>query len=418
MPDKKLSLTAQILIAMLLGAIIGTAINFAPDSAFITTYVTDGLLDIGGLIFIDVMKMCVVPVVFVSLVTGVTSLANPKALGRVGAKAILLYILTTAIAISLGLAIASFLNIGHGMNLAAEQAAVTEAAPSFKEVVLDFFPSNPIAAMSEGNMIQIIVFALLLGTSISFAKEPGRRLRDFFADANEVVMELVMLIIKAAPYGVFCLIGRLFAKMGFGVIDDLLGYFMTVLVVLVIHVILTNSILLKIFTGLNPLRFFRKMGSAMMFAFSTSSSNVSIPVTLETVERKLGVKNSVASFIVPLGATINMDGTAIMQGVATVFIAHAYNLHIGIGGYLMVVLTATVASIGTAGVPSVGLITLIMVLRQVGLPAEGIGLIIGVDRILDMVRTAVNITGDAAISTIIGKSENALDVETFNKKLQ
>lgn len=234
---------------------------------------------------------------------------------------------------------------------------------------------------------------------------------------NAVILRMVMLLMNLAPYGVFCLLVKLFASLGVAGIKDLFNYFILVLVVLITHCLLVYGSLLKILTGLNPTIFFRKMWKVMVFAFSTSSSNATLPINLRTVEHDLGVDNKVASFSVPLGATINMDGTAIMQGVATVFIAQAYGIDIGIAGYLMVILTATLASIGTAGVPSVGLVTLAMVLQSVGLPVEGIAMIIGVDRFLDMVRTAVNVTGDAAVSMIVAKSENVLNEETYHNNL-
>lgn len=412
----KLSLTYQILYAMLGGIAFGLFLFYIPHYPWIENFLINGLLAIGGQVFLSVMKMLVVPVVFVSLVCGITNLGDPKKLGRLGLKTILLYIFTTCIAISLGLTIASLIGIGKGTSLVPSTTFVPVHAPSLKAIFIGFFPTNPFDALARGDMLQIIVFSILLGTGISLVGSKACGVTQLFNQLNHVVMKLITMIMYVAPYGVFCLIAKLLAKEGVALITHLLGYFLTVLLVLIIHLFLTNSIIIKVFAKLNPLLFFRKMYSAMLFAFSTSSSNVSIPVVLATVERKLGVHNSVAAFVIPLGATINMDGTAIMQGVATVFIANAYQIDIGISGYLMVVLTATLASIGTAGVPSVGLITLAMVLRQVGLPVEGIALIIGVDRILDMVRTAVNITGDSAIACLVAKSENELEFETYNSR--
>ena len=227
-------------------------------------------------------------------------------------------------------------------------------------------------------------------------------------------MRLVLMLMNVAPIGVFCLMVTLFSKMGFSAISKLIFYFMAVLLVLLVHFFVTYPLLIRFLAGLNPVRFYKKMMPVMAFAFSTSSSGATLPVTLETVKKRLGVKNQVASFIIPLGATINMDGTAIMQGVATVFIAQAFNVDIGLGGYLMVILTATMASIGTAGVPGVGLITLALVLTQVGLPVEGIALIIGVDRLLDMTRTVVNVVGDATVAAVVGKSEGQFDQSIFD----
>jgi Na+/H+-dicarboxylate symporter len=267
--------------------------------------------------------------------------------------------------------------------------------------------------MAEGKMLQIIVFAVLFGLTLTMVGKPGERILAICTDLNAVILKMVMLIMAVAPYGVFCLIAKVFALQGFAAIAPLAKYFFVVLFALLLHAFGVYPILLKLLSGLSPLTFFKKYKDIPMFAFSTASSNATLPITLETVEHKLGVNNSIASFTIPLGATINMDGTAIMQGVATVFIAQAYNLPIGLSGYLLVIFTATLASIGTAAVPGAGLIMLAMVLKQVGLPVEGIALIIGVDRLLDMVRTAVNVTGDAAVSCIVAKSEGQFSQEMF-----
>jgi Na+/H+-dicarboxylate symporter len=271
--------------------------------------------------------------------------------------------------------------------------------------------------MANGNMLQIIIFAMLFGYAISISGKAGRVFVRIFNDANTVLMKLIFIVLWFAPYGVFCLLAKLFSTEGFSVIYSLAGYFFTVLAALAIQWFVVYGCFIRLFANLNPFIFFKKMYTAMIFSFSTSSSSASIPVTLDTVENKLGVPNSVASFVIPLGATINMDGTAIMQGVATVFIAHAYNIDIGLIGYLTVILTATLASIGTAGVPGVGLITLTMVLKQVGLPVEGIALIIGIDRLLDMVRTAVNVSGDCMVSLLVSKSQKELNTNIYNKKI-
>jgi Na+/H+-dicarboxylate symporter len=267
--------------------------------------------------------------------------------------------------------------------------------------------------MADGNMLQIIVFAGLFGLALTLAGEPGRRFQRFLEDANAVILRMVMMLMVIAPYGVFCLITRVFADQGFDAIVPLARYFFVVLGVLVLHAFVTYPVLLTTLAGLNPLAFLRKMRDPIALAFSTASSNATLPVTLRTVEKRMGVHNSIASFTVPLGATINMDGTAIMQGVATGFIAQAYGIDLAFTDYLLVVLTATLASVGTAGVPGVGLIMLAMVLRQVNLPVEGIGLIIGVDRLLDMTRTAVNVSGDATVSCIVAKTEGELDLPVY-----
>ncbi len=416
--QKHLHLTRKILIAMVVGGIIGVLINLLPESKIFDGYIVDGLLDSGGKIFISIMKMIVVPIVFVSLVSGTCSLSDPKKLGRIGIKTISLYIFTTMIAITIAITLASLLQVGVGAHhlQSTDLTYQLTKAPSVKSSIINIIPANPFEALSEGNMLQIIVFAILLGIAIAFAGSVGERIKQFFYDMNEIIMGLVLMMIRLAPYGVFCLITVMFAHVGFTLIYRLMGYFAVVILALLVHVIVTNTFLIRVLARLNPLIFYRKMYSAILFAFSTSSSSVSIPVVLNTVENKLGVKNSAAAFIIPLGATINMDGTAIMQGVATVFIAHVYGIPLGLGAYLTVILTATLASIGTAGVPSVGLITLTMVLQQVGLPIEGIAMIIGVDRILDMIRTGVNVTGDSAIACVVGRSENAFSKEIFDDR--
>ena len=293
------------------------------------------------------------------------------------------------------------------------QAFQLNEPSSIKDTLIDIFPRNPVAAMAEGNMLQVIVFALLLGVALSKSGAAGARVRGFFEDFNEIMMKLITMLIQLAPIGVFCLMATLFTNVGWQEIFKLLAYFLTVVAALIIHQTLVYPALLILLGRVNPLKFLLKMREPMLVGFSTASSGATLPVTLRTVKERLGVKNEVASFTVPLGATINMDGTAIMQGVATVFIAQFYAIDLTVTDYLMVILTATMASVGTAGVPGVGLIMLTMVLNQVGLPVEGIMLIIGVDRLLDMLRTAVNITGDGTVSTIVARSENDLDLEVF-----
>ena len=334
-------------------------------------------------------------------------------MGRIGLKTVALYLMTTAIAITLALTVANIINPGLGINMAEGMTFQAREAPPFTQVVLDIFPSNPVAAMAEGNMLQIIVFALLLGVALTRAGDAGLALKASFDRWNEVIMQLVMMLMLAAPVGVFCLMVTLGAQLGFGAILDLLAYFLCVLLVLALHFLITYPTLIKLMVRVSPVLFYQHMAPVMAFAFSTASSGATLPVTLETVKKRIGVRNEIASFVVPVGATINMDGTAIMQGVATVFIAQAFNVDIGLTGYLMVILTATMASIGTAAVPGVGLITLALVLTQVGLPVEGIALIIGVDRLLDMTRTVVNVVGDATVSSVVARSEGQFEDEIF-----
>ena len=408
-------LTRNILIGMVLGILLGSIVfsmGLADDHPLLV-YIIDGLFDLGGKIFVISLKLLVVPLVFVSLACGASNLGDNASMGRIGAKTVGLYMLTTAIAITLGLMAATIVDPGKGINLTTEAQYVASESPSLKQVILDIFPANPVKAMADGNMLQVIVFAILVGVAISRCGDAGQRVRVALNDWNEVIMAMVMMLMGFAPIGVFCLLIALFSHMGFSAISDLLAYFLTVAGVLVVHFLLTYGTMVRTLANISPLTFFRHMAPVMAYAFSTSSSNATLPVTLETVEKKVGVKNEIAAFTIPLGATINMDGTAIMQGVATVFIAAAYNVDLGVADYLAVILTATLASIGTAGVPGVGLIMLALVLQQVGLPVEGIALIIGVDRLLDMLRTVVNVTGDAAVSAIVAKSEGKLDLDIF-----
>tara|TARA_B100000029_G_scaffold502086_1_gene576736 strand:+ start:390 stop:1622 length:1233 start_codon:yes stop_codon:yes gene_type:complete len=406
-----MSLTSKIFTGMLTGFFFGSVISYLNLTSidFVNTYFIEGILDTGGQIFIALLKLMVVPLVFFSLTSGVSSLDKDMNLGKIAGKTLSLYLFTTAIAISLGLVIAIVLSPGTNLNLQISEQISIPDSPGIKDVFINIFPTNPINAMAEGNMLQIIVFSIFVGIALRSLGDQVISIKEMIDKITDIILKMVFIIINLAPYGVFCLIAVLFAEKGFTVLGDLSYYFFIVLSVLLMHALLTYSSLLIFFAKINPIKFFNKIRPVILFAFSTSSSNATMPITLKTVTENLGVNRKIASFTVPLGATINMDGTAIMQGVATVFIANAYSIDLSLVDYLMVVLTATLASIGTAGVPGVGIIMLAMVLAQVGLPAEGIGLIIGVDRLLDMVRTVVNVTGDSTVSTVVAKSENQLD---------
>ncbi len=412
-----MNLTARILIGMAGGIVVGLvvqALALEPEH-WISTYLVNGLLDAGGSIFIRSLQLLVVPLVLVSLICGAASLGGHGNMGRVGLKTIGLYLLTTAVAITIALLLATIVAPGESASdpNAATQAFEPASPTSIKDTLVGIFPVNPVRSMVEGNMLQVIVFALLFGVALSRAGEQGQRVTAFFNDLNEVMMRLITMLIELAPIGVFCLMAELFTSIGWNEIYKLLAYFLTVAFALVLHVTLVYPTLLTMLGRVNPLRYYMKMREPALVAFSTSSSGATLPVTLRTVEKRVGVKNEVAAFVVPLGATINMDGTAIMQGVATVFIAQFFMIDLSMTDYLLVVLTATMASIGTAGVPGVGLIMLTMVLNQVGLPVEGIMLIIGVDRLLDMMRTAVNVVGDGTVATIVARSEDDLDMAVF-----
>ncbi|MFT6194854.1 MAG: Na+/H+-dicarboxylate symporter [Cognaticolwellia sp.] len=423
---KQASLTARIVTGMIAGILTGTILQWLmPDGSdfviplylfdfSVRGFLVDGVFEVIGQVFISSLQMLVVPLVFVSLICGTCSLKDTTKLGRIGGKSIGLYLLTTAIAISFAMGLALLVSPGEGVNMTAATTFTSREAPSLAQTLIQMFPSNPFASFAQGNMLQVIIFALLFGIAIALSGKPGERVAALFEDMSVVVMRLVTILMNIAPYGVFCLLAGLFTDVSLSTFGNLLGYFFVVLFALLLHAFITYPVLLKLFTGLNPVIFLKKMRDTAIFAFSTSSSNATLPITLETTTKKMGVKNSIASFTVPLGATINMDGTAIMQGVATVFIAQVFSQDLTLTDYLMVILTATLASIGTAGVPGVGLIMLAMVLEQVGLPVEGIALIIGVDRLLDMTRTAVNVTGDSMVTIIVGKSEDQFDEAVFN----
>ena len=411
---KSLSFTQKMLVAMIAGAILGIVLGSVDSfKGWVEVYLSFGLFDIIGKLFVNSLKMLVVPLVFCSIAVGVSSLANISLMGRVGLKAIIIYLFTTAIAISLALIVAITINPGKGLDIADTSEFTVKEAPSITSVITSIIPSNPVLAMAEGEMLQIILFSILLGVAITLSASAGEPIKKGLQSLNSVMMAMVNIVMKFAPLGVFCLIAKTFATQGVSMIIPLASYFFTVATVLLLHVLITYSVLLKVIAKVSPIIFIKKMRDAIVFAFSTASSNATIPITLNTVEKKLGVDKAVASFTVPLGATINMDGTAIMQGVATVFIASVYQVDLSLADYLTVILTATMASIGTAGVPGVGLIMLTMVLAQVGLPVEGIALIIGIDRLLDMMRTAVNITGDSMVSIITAKSEKSFDEKKF-----
>lgn len=416
-----MTLTQKILIGMAAGIVLGSALNWIltgvdEGSGAVTVirdYLVMGVFDTIGQIFVRCLKVLIVPMVFVSLVLGSASLGNSARMGPMALKTISLYLLTTCIAITLALTLAIVIQPGEGMERASDAVFVGQEAPSLKQVLIDMFPINPVDSMAQGNMLQLIVFSILMGVALSRIGETGQPVVRLFEGLNDVVMKMVLILMHLAPLGVFALLAKIFATEGISAIVDLAWYFGTVVLALLIHATLVYGGILKLLAGLSPSRFFRNIRPAMLFAFSTASSSATLPVTMEVAKDRLGINRSIGSFTLPLGATINMDGTAIMQGVATVFIAQVYGVEIGLSGYLMVILTATLASIGTAGVPGVGLIMLSMVLGQAGLPVEGIALIIGVDRLLDMLRTAVNVTGDSMVATVIAKSESAIDYETF-----
>jgi Na+/H+-dicarboxylate symporter len=417
---KKIGLSTQIFIALIAGALLGVIIHyFIPASYVRDTVVVEGIFYVVGQGFIRLMQMLVVPLVFCSLICGSMSIGDSKTLGRVGVKTIVFYLLTTALAVCLALGVAMVINPGLGLDMDAVQTAevtASDSTTSLTETILNIIPKNPAASLANGDMLPIIVFALFVGIMLAKLGTKASTVSNCFSQFNDVMMEMTMTIMKIAPVGVFCLIARTFANVGFSAFAPMLKYMGSVILALGLQCFGVYQILLFLFTRLNPLKFIKKYLPVMGFAFSTATSNATIPMSIDTLHKKMGVSKQISSFTIPLGATINMDGTSIMQGVAVIFIAQAYGIALTPANLVTVVATATLASVGTAGVPSVGLVTLAMVLNSVGLPTEGIALIMGIDRILDMIRTAVNVTGDAICTTIVSYQEKALDKEVFNRE--
>ena len=415
---KKLGLSTKIFIALLLGAIFGLSINFfLPSGVLKDDILINGILYIVGNGFIRLMQMLVIPLVMCSLICGTMSIGDTKTLGKVGLKTLGFYVATTAIAISLALGIGLLVKPGVGLNMETVESAdvVISENISLADTLLNIIPKNIIHSMANGDMLPIIVFSVFVGIMLAKLGKKASTVANFFAEFNDIMMEMTIAVMNAAPIGVFCMIAKTFATIGFDAFIPMLKYMGCVLFALALQGFGVYQILLFLFTGLNPLKFIKKFFPVMQFAFSTSTSNATIPLSIETLKDKLGVSRRISSFTIPLGATINMDGTAIMQGVAVVFIAEAYGISLTPAMLGTVILTATLASVGTAGVPGVGLVTLAMVLTSVGLPTEGIALIMGIDRILDMTRTAVNVTGDAVCTTIVAHKEGLVDKDTFNK---
>ncbi|MCY6356153.1 dicarboxylate/amino acid:cation symporter [Clostridium sp. ZS2-4] len=413
--SKKMSLTKNIILSLGLGIIFGIIAN-----RFFSTSLNEGIIKwaLGplGKVFLRGIKMLVVPLVLCSLISGTASMGDIKKLGRVGIRTIIYYTATTALAITLAIVLASVIKPGSGGSQLLSNVKEFKAAeaPFIMDIFVNMVPTNPIESLVKGEMLQIITFSILFGVAATLVGKSAEPMLNVIEQINEVLLKIIGIVMSFAPIGVFALIANVVMAQGTDVLVKLLYYGITIILVLFLQLVLVYGSALKFIGRVNPITFFKKFWPVMVVAFSTSSSNATIPVNLETCEEKLGVPGSIASFTIPLGATINMDGTAIMQGVATVFISQVYGLPLTINELMMVVLTATLASVGTAGVPGVGLITLSMVLQQVGLPVEGISLVLGIDRILDMMRTAVNITGDAAASVIMANMENELDLNIFN----
>lgn len=396
---KKMSLALKIFISLGLGIVTGLLFMAAGKAELAVMYVKPF-----GTIFLNLLKFIVVPIVLSSIITGVISMKDIKKVGVIGGKTVLYYMLTTAFAVVIGL---TFANVFKGFFKVLETTGLeyeTSATVSFMDTLVNIFPSNIIQPMADASMLQVIVIALLFGFGIILAEEKGEPLAKVIESLNDVSMVIMGLIIELSPIGVFCLITPVIAENGAEILGSLAMVLLAAYICYVIHALVVYSATVKIFAGLSPVKFFKEMMPAIMMAFSSASSVGTLPINMKCAE-KLGAKKDVVSFVLPLGATINMDGTAIYQGVCAVFIATCYGIDLTLGQMLTIVLTATLASIGTAGVPGAGMVMLAMVLQSVGLPIEGIALVAGVDRIFDMGRTTVNITGDAACSIIVSKLE-------------
>ncbi|MBR5504199.1 MAG: dicarboxylate/amino acid:cation symporter [Methanobrevibacter sp.] len=414
---KSISIGNWILIGMILGLIVGLILNFYVTNTYIKNIILiDNVFYLGGNGFIKLMKMLVVPLVFFSIIVGVTSISDIKKIGKIGGRALLIYLITTALAVTIALAVAGFIHPGAELHMTglADTSNVTTNA-SFTDTILDMIPDNPLNSLANGEMLPVIVFGILVGYIIAKLKDETETMSRFFSEGNKIMMEMTNIVMKFAPIGVFCLMAKTFATLGFEGLLPLSKYILCVLIGLAIQAFIVYPSMLVIFTRLNPIKFFKRFFSVMLFAFSSSTSNATIPLNLSKLE-EMGVSKDVASFTIPLGATINMDGTAIMQGVAVMFAAQAYGMDLGISALITVVFTAVMASIGTAGVPSVGLITLNMVFSSVGLPVDAIGIIMGIDHILDMFRTAVNVTGDAICTIIVSFKNHGVDLDVYNGK--
>lgn len=414
---RSISLGNWILIGMVLGLIFGLILNFWVHNPFIKDVILmENVFYLGGNLFIKLMKMLVVPLVFCSIVVGVASISDIKTLGSIGGTTILIYLITTAIAVTVALSIGILIKPGLGLDMShVAQTADVAINQTMADTVLNIVPDNPFNSLANGDMLPVIIFGLLTGIILAKLKNETKLFNDFFKEGNRIMMEMTSIVMKFAPIGVFCLMAKTFGSLGIEGILPLSKYFVCVLIGLAIQAFVVYPSLLVIFTKLNPIHFFKKFMPVMFFAFSSSTSNATIPLNIEKLS-EMGVSRDVSSFTIPLGATINMDGTAIMQGVAVMFAAQAYGVDLGTSALLTVIFTAVMASIGTAGVPSVGLVTLTMVFNSIGLPIDAIGIIFGIDHILDMFRTAVNVTGDAICSMIVSFRNKAMDIDIFNGK--
>ena len=395
-----MNLSVKILISLVLSVVVGLMAG-VDGLPFIKWWIAPV-----GTIFINLIKMVIVPIVFTSLVVGMTSLGDLKKLGRIGIKTIFIYLFTTAIAIVIGFIVAGIIHPGIGLEMTAGNAVKVKEAPSIMQVLVAMVPTNPVASMAKADILPIIIFALFVGVGIlQVGGKKSQLLIDWFDAAAEVSYKIINMVMQFAPIGVFCLLLPVVAENGPKVLLPLLSVIACMALGSVIHAVAVYSSMARIWGNTSPLKFFRGMSEAILIAFTTCSSAATLPINMKNCQEKLGCSRDITSFVLPLGATINMDGTAIYMGVCSLFIANVYGIDLTMAQMGMIILTGTLASIGTAGVPGAGLIMLSMVLLSVGLPMEGLALVAGIDRILDMFRTTVNITGDAAVTCVINETE-------------
>ncbi len=398
-----MKLWAKILLGLVLGVVSGVLL---PSFSVAVKPVGD--------LFISAIKMLIVPLIFSSLVVGVTGMKDPKKMGRIGMKTFSLYLLTTAVAITIGLTIGTVLQPGVGVDLGTATVIEAKEAQPFSETLLNIVPKNPVDAMAKGNVLQIIVFAILFGIAINLSGKAGEPVTAVVNGVAEAMYKLTAMVMELAPYGVFALMAFIAQKYGLSLLLPLMKVLVGVYLGCLVHALFTLGGAVSLIARLNPVKFFRGIIDALAIAYSTASSSGTLPVTIRCARKNLGVSDSMSSFILPLGATINMDGTAMYQGVAALFVAQAYGIDLTFGNYITIILTSTLASIGSAGVPGAGLIMLTLVLNSVGLPIEGIAIIAGIDRVLDMARTTINVIGDCMVTVLVSKSENEIDETIFN----
>ncbi len=401
---KKMPLIWKISIGFIVGIILGFIIGPMASESKIVGGVVLPSLDVIGKIFLAMLKMLIVPLVFSSIIMGAASIGDPKVLGRIGIKTVALYLSTTVVAIIFGLILGNIIQPGIGLDIQGA-AGEAKAGASLTEVILNIFPSNPLQALVNGVMLQVIVFALFIGVSATLIGEKGRKFLEFNESLAETMYKMTAIVMNFAPVGIFALIAITAAKYGPAVLAPFAKVIFAVYLGCFLQALIVYSGLVTVFTKKSPLWFFGGVKEAMLAAFVTRSSSGVLPISMANVQNNLGVSEKVSSFVLPLGATINMDGTALYQGVCALFVAQAFGIDLTVGAQIGILLTATLASIGTAGVPGAGLIMLSMVLTSAGLPIEGIGLVAGIDAVLDMARTCVNVTGDMCVSTVVAKTE-------------